>query len=107
MADETFDFEQEVFTLTDEEGTETDFELIGNMEIDGTKYVALMPVDNDEDEYVILKVTEDENGDEVLLTIEDDDEFDRAADAFEDEFMADIDHDELDIPEDSDKKDGN
>ena len=47
MAEETFDFEQEVFTLTDEEGNESDFELIGNMEIDGVKYVALLPVEGD------------------------------------------------------------
>ncbi len=96
MADETFDFEQEVFTLTDEEGNESDFELIGNMELDGAKYVALIPVDSTEDEYVILKVTQDEDGDEVLLTIEDDDEFDAVADAFEDEFMSEIDHDLVD-----------
>ena len=99
MADETLEFEQEIFTLTDEEGNESDFELIGNMEIDGEKYVALYPVDSNEDEYVILKVEVDENGDESLLTIEDDDEFDKVADAFEDEFMGDIDHDALDTPE--------
>ena len=99
MADETFEFEQEVFTLTDEEGNESDFELIGTMEIDGTKYVALLPVEGAEDEYVILKLTEDEDGDEVLVTIDDDDEFDKVADAFEDEFMGEIDHDALDTPE--------
>ena len=99
MADETFDFESEVFTLTDEDGNESDFELIGNMDVDGEKYVALVPVESTEDEYVILKVTEDENGDEVLLTIEDDDEFDKVADAFEDELMSEIDHDDLDKPE--------
>ena len=82
MADETFDFESEVFTLTDEDGNESDFELIGNMDVDGEKYVALVPVE-----------------DEVLLTIEDDDEFDKVADAFEDEFMSEIDHDDLDKPE--------
>ena len=99
MADETLEFEQEIFTLTDEEGNESDFELIGNMEIDGLTYVALIPVEGDEDEYVILKLTEDENGDEILVTIDDDDEFDKAADAFEDEFMSEIDHDVLDTPE--------
>ena len=99
MADETFEFEQEVFTLTDEDGNESDFELIGNMEIDGERYVALLPVEGTEDEYVILKLTEDEDGSEVLITIDDDDEFDKVADAFEDEFMGDIDHDALDSSE--------
>ena len=99
MADETLEFEQEIFTLTDEEGVESDFELIGNMEIDGVTYVALLPVEGSEDEYVILKLVEDEDGDEILVTIDDDEEFDKVADAFEDEFMGDIDHDALDTPE--------
>ena len=93
MADETLEFEQEIFTLTDEEGNESDFELIGNMEIDGVTYVALLPVEGTEDEYVILKVEVDENGDELLVTIDDDDEFDRVADAFEDTFFSEIDLD--------------
>ena len=69
MAEETFDFEQEVFTLTDEEGNESDFEFIGRIELDGNTYVALIPVEGDEEEY------------------------DKAADAFEDEFMSEIDYD--------------
>ncbi len=99
MADETLEFEQEIFTLTDEDGKESDFELIGTMEIEEAKYVALLPVEGTDDEYVILKLVVDEDGDEVLVTIDDDDEFDAVADAFEDEFMSDIDHDELDTPE--------
>lgn len=99
MADETLEFEQEVFTLTDEEGNESDFELIGSMEIDGVTYVALLPLEGNDDEYVILKLTVDEDGDETLVTIDDDDEFDKVADAFEDEFMGDIDHDALDTTE--------
>ena len=90
MAEETFDFEEEVFTLTDEEGNESDFEFIGRIELGENTYVALVPVDGDEEEYVILKVDKDENGEEYLSTIEDDEEFDKAADAFEDEFMSEI-----------------
>lgn len=93
MAEETFDFEEEVFTLTDEEGNESDFEFIGRIELGENTYVALVPVDGDEEEYVILKVDKDENGEEYLSTIEDDEEFDKAADAFEDEFMSEIDYD--------------
>lgn len=94
MAEENFDFETEVFTLTDDEGNESQFELIGNLEIDGNTYVALIPVDGDEEEYVVLKVIEDPNGEEILITIDDDDEFDKVADAFEDEFMSEIDYDD-------------
>ena len=85
----------QIFTLTDEEGNESQFELIGNLDINGNTYVALVPVDNnsEEEEYVILKVEEDENGEEFLVTIDDDDEFDEVADAFEDEFMSEFDYD--------------
>jgi len=94
MADELF--EGEFYTLTDDEGNETQFELIGKCELEGVVYLALVPeedADSDEYEYVILKVETDENGEEILVTIEDDDEFDRVADIFDDEF-SDIYYDE-------------
>jgi len=103
MAEENFDFETEVFTLTDDEGNESQFELIGNLEIDGKTYVALIPVDGDEEEYVVLKVVEDESGEEILITIDDDDEFDKVADAFEDEFMSELDYDESETEDEEEK----
>ena len=85
---------ENVFTLTDEEGNESEFEFLGEMSIDDITYLALIPLGGDEDEYVVLKVEVDENGDELLVTIDDDEEFDRVADAFEDSFMGEIDLDE-------------
>lgn len=89
-------FEAEVFTLTDDEGNEIEFEQIGICELDGTYYHALVPLNDDGaaegEEYVILKSEIDENGEEFLVTIDDDDEFERIADMFEDGF-ADIDYD--------------
>jgi uncharacterized protein YrzB (UPF0473 family) len=83
-------YEAEVYTLTDEEGNESQFELIGTCELEGVTYCALVPLDENGDdaaeEYVILKSEPDENGDDCLVTIEDDEEFDRVADIFEDEF---------------------
>ena len=82
----------ERFTLTDEEGNEIEFELIGSGEVDGVMYYAMIPVEEAEDEnrdvfeYVILKSEVDENGDESLSTIDDDEEFDRIADFFDDMF---------------------
>ena len=99
MQEENFDMDEvEIYTLTEEDGTESDFELIGRLDIDGQTYVALIPVEeeeseSDEYEFVVLRV-EDENGEETFVTIEDDEEFDRIADAFEDELMADMDYDE-------------
>jgi len=87
-----------IFTLTDEEGNEQDFALLGSLEVEGTRYMALVPVDeegNEEsEEYVILKCEADENGEESLVTIEDDEEFERIADIFDDELFSDISYDD-------------
>ena len=82
----------ERFTLTDEEGNEIEFELIGSGEVDGVMYYAMIPAEEAEDEnrdtfeYVILKSEVDEDGDESLFTIDDDEEFDRVAEFFDDMF---------------------
>ena len=100
--DNDSDMEAEIYTLTDEDGKESDFELIGRHDIDGQSYVALAPVDEDgeeegsedEDEigFVVLRVAE-EDGEEIFVTIDDDEEFDRIADIFEDELFQDVDYD--------------
>lgn len=84
--------EAERFMLTDEDGNEIEFELIGSGEVDGVMYYAMIPAEEadnenrDTFEYVILKSEIDENGDESLSTIDDDEEFDRVADFFDDMF---------------------
>lgn len=84
--------EVEVYTLTDENGDVSEFYLIGTLEYDKNKYVALIPTSEDTDEYVILKsvITD---GEEMFFTIDDDDEFDAVADKFEEEFMSEYDCD--------------
>ncbi len=85
----------EIFTLTDEEGNENKFELIGSKELDGRTYLALVPQENNEEgDYVILKLENDVNGEEILVTIDDDAEFDRIADIFDKELFEEIDYDE-------------
>ena len=86
------ELEPDRVTLTDEEGVERDFDIIGTMQIDGNDYFALVAVEGNTDEYIILKAVE-EDGEEVLITIDDDDEFDRVADAFDDELMEEYDLD--------------
>lgn len=92
MADEIFETE-DIFTLTDEDGVEMQFSLLGSCELDGKEYFALIPIEEGTDEYVILKKETDENGEELLVTIDDDEEFDRVADIFEDELFNEIDYD--------------
>lgn len=92
MADEIFD--ADIITLTDENGEEVEFEVIASVEIDGTLYYALMPVnDNENGDCVLLKLEKDEDGEDILSTIDDDDEYERVADAFDDEVFSQIDYD--------------
>ena len=86
----------ELYTLTDEDGNELKFELIGKAELKGVQYFAFVPADEDSDgefcEYTILKAVI-EDGEEILVSIDDDDEFDDAADYFDDLFSEEIDYD--------------
>jgi len=96
--DNEMDMEVEIYTLTDEDGSESDFELLGRHDLDGQSYVALAPIDAEDDDddeegsFIVLKVVE-EDGEEVFETIEDDEEFDRIADIFEDELLQEMDYD--------------
>ena len=91
--------EREFFTLTDEDGNEIEFELIGTVDVEGVTYHAMIPADQQGEEqgfyeYVILKTEEDEDGEEMLVTIDDDAEFDKIADIFDDMFSEEIDLDQ-------------
>lgn len=90
-------FESEFYTLTDEDGNEIEFELVGSAEIDGVEYFAMVPTDSEsaEDgmvEYVVLK-KETVDGEDMFVTIDDDDEFDKVADYFDDMFDSEEDYD--------------
>jgi uncharacterized protein YrzB (UPF0473 family) len=87
-----------IITLTDEDGKEIDFEVIGDAEIDGVVYYAMTPAGAQENnegiiEYVLLKLTKDEDGEEVFVTVDDEDEFDKVADYFDDMFDSEEDYD--------------
>lgn len=89
--------EIEIFTLTDEDGNEIDFEVIGDCEKNGQRYFAMIPVDDadasdDVCEYVILKLAKD-GDEEILVSVDDDDELDDVADYFDDLFSQEIDYD--------------
>ncbi len=93
MAEDIFETE-DIYTLTDEDGTEMQFKLLASAEIEGIEYMALIPLEeNEAEEYVILKLEKDEDGEDILVTIDDDEEFDRIADFFEDELFGEIDYD--------------
>ena len=71
------DCDNSFITLTDENGNETDFEVIEGLEHDGTLYLALTEAekeDSDQIEFIILKEVED-GEDSVLVSIDDENEF--------------------------------
>ncbi|MBE6555422.1 MAG: DUF1292 domain-containing protein [Ruminococcaceae bacterium] len=89
--------EVEVYLLSDEEGNEHEFILLGTCEKNGTEYYAFAPAEDYESEdaecgYVILKSVV-ENGETSLVSVEDDDEFDDIADYFDDILFDEIDYD--------------
>ncbi len=86
-----------VITLTDEDGTEIEFEVIGEAELDGTTYYAMMPTENPSAEegiieYVLLK-KEVEDGEDVFVTVDDEEEFEKVANYFDELFDSEVDYD--------------
>lgn len=75
---------ENVIVLKDEEGVETEFEIITDLEVDGNVYYILYPMGEEEsDDAVAMKVVVDDEGNEILEVIEDDAEFEKVAAAYE------------------------
>lgn len=77
--------EPQVFTLTDEDGVEKQFEFFCDVEYDGNTYVALIPffeneeeICEEENDLIILKCEiEEETGLQILVSIDSDDEYEK------------------------------
>ncbi len=85
----------DVYTLTDENGNEVQYELLADTTIDGVRYLALTPYTEEEVEdfeYEILMETEDD-GETVFMEIEDDEVFERVSEFFDDLFFNEVDCD--------------
>ena len=88
------DFNMDIVSVVDDDGVEHIFEELDRIETeDGNKYIALIPVYDDEVEILdddgdvlILKVTE-ENGETFLVQIEDEKEFNEIGNIFEDRLI--------------------
>lgn len=75
--------------LTDEDGQEIEFEVLGSIDYDGITYVGLVEHFDDpqaqlesDGTMIVLKAIEDDNGEELLVTI-DDEELAKVLPAFE------------------------
>ena len=87
------EYGNDIVTLTDEDGTELQFEHFGSVEMDGTVYVGLIELFDDPQKQLesdgtlfILKTVEDDAGEEILVTIDDEDELSRVSRVFEETF---------------------
>lgn len=88
------EFGPDIVSVTDEEGVEHIFEELDRIETDnGNRYVALIPIYDDEEEILdsdgdvlILKVIE-EDGENYLIQIEDEKEFNEIGNIFEDRLI--------------------
>ena len=86
--------------LTDENGNEYKFELLGYHEYKGNTYYAFIPAEDEDDtndneftEYIILKSVIHEDGTESLDSIEDPDEEEEVGIFMDDLFAEEIDYD--------------
>ncbi len=96
---EEMEFGPDILTLVDEEGTEHAFEVVDSLEQGDQRYVALVPVLDEEDaledsgELVVLKSVE-VDGEEFLEAIEDEAEFDEIAAIFMERLQDEFDFEE-------------
>ena len=63
--------EENIITLTDENGNETEFEYLDVIEYQGKEYLILMPVEDDNGEIIILEIEPVDEENENYLAVED------------------------------------
>lgn len=89
------DHEHDYITLSLDDGTELDCAVLDIFTVDGKDYIALQPVEGDEEDNVFLyRFIDHEDEDPELLNIDDDDEFEAVADAFE-QMLDELEFDEM------------
>ena len=78
--------ENEILTLTDENGDDVDFEYLDCMEYQGKEYLVLMPADEPETQIVILEVEPVDDELENYLAVEDEAVLDAVYDMFKEKY---------------------
>lgn len=89
------DHEEDLITLTLDDGTEIKCTILNIFPVDDKEYIALLPIDDDSNHEVFIYRFIDNGDDEPTLeNIDDDDEFEAVSDAFE-EFLDSEEFDEF------------
>ena len=65
------DEEAQIITFVDEDGEESTFEYLDCIEYEGKEYLALLPVEEDNNEIVILEIEPVDEENENYLAVED------------------------------------
>ena len=77
-----------VVTFTDENNETFEFEIADSFELEGIKYIALLPPEDleseEDDEVLIMRIESEDDDETVLAQIEDDEELDKAFEMFKD-----------------------
>ena len=73
MADQ---YGSDFITITDDEGTEYELEVLSTLEYNGSTYVATIPAEESLSPEVIIFKSIEEDGEPILCVIEDNDELD-------------------------------
>lgn len=97
------DYEADLITLEDEDGSEHTFEVVDTADMDGVRYFAVVPYSEDpskrlqEDAEMLIMRLNEEDGEEYLDVVDDDDELSAAGQLFMNRLseVYDIDMDEL------------
>lgn len=80
--EEIFDPQEMFVTLDLDDGSQLECQILTIFDVDHQNYIALVPVDNDE-EVIFYRYFEDEEGNPSLENIDSDDEFDAVSDRFD------------------------
>ena len=80
--EEIFDPREMFVTLDLDDGSQLECQILTIFDVDNQNYIALVPVDNDE-EVIFYRYFEDEEGNPSLENIDSDDEFDAVSDRFD------------------------
>ena len=74
--------QENIINLIDENGVESQFEIILTLEAEGKEYAILMPVEEDEsDEALVFRIDKEEQG-EILVPLEDDKQYEIVVDVY-------------------------
>ena len=84
--EELLEEEIQILTLTDENGTETQFEYLDCIEYEGKEYLVLLPAEDESAEIIILEIEPVDEENENYLAVEDQETLDAVYGIFKERF---------------------